>query len=222
MRGSFMFGAASKTAGAHTGAPARRTVCVVVFGLAQRPPLPGRGRGSLVCSGRDVSRPYGGSRLTCTRQWCGRGMASPLRRKPHICCRGGAMPRPPSSAYIQATIETSNWPPHHRLRRSFSSRRSQRVTPVFSVTSQQPKGKPTIALASPWGEAVGLPTDEVASSSYTQQTKHTTKPLPQGERTATCKPLTTATLGAQDKSPALFLNGSGGTRNKSTKKGKPK
>ena len=75
--------------------------------------------GSLVCSGQDVSRPYGGRSASC---------------------RGGAMPRPPSCAYIQVTITTSNWPPHHRLRRSFSSRRSQRAASVFSITSPKPTG----------------------------------------------------------------------------------
>ena len=64
-----------------------------------------------------------------------------------------------------------------------------------------------------------MPTDEVACSSCTQQTKHTTKPLTQGERTATCKPLTTATLGAQDKSPARFWGGLGRTPDKSINKG---
>ena len=38
---------------------------------------------------------------------------------------------------------TSNRPPHQSLRDSFPSRGSQRVAPFFSITSQQPKGKPT-------------------------------------------------------------------------------
>ena len=54
-----------------------------------------------------------------------------------------------------------------------------------------------------------------------QANKHQTrpKPLPQGERTVPSKPLTAATLGAQDKSPARFWGGSGRTPDKSTNKG---